>query len=133
MIRKTSANIFLNSAGVDSGRRRGLGRNPGNSKQKFKNHCLGQSIPFFYSVVMQSFEVHPRHPPRAFPLGLLAPRCQCAGKQNIRTAQIPGNEPFTRLPATSWGEEVSSPRVGHSSITRSLPSPSPLYVFQYCV
>src|SRR3989344_6616512 len=34
---------------------------------------------------------------------------------------------------SSWGEEVSSPRVGVSSITRRLPSPSPLYVFQYCV
>jgi len=34
------------------------------------------------------------------------------GQTKEQTAQIPGNEPFTRLPATSWGEEVSSPRVG---------------------
>jgi hypothetical protein len=39
--------------------------------------------------------VHLRHPPRAFPLGLLAPRCLCVGKAHA-----------------SWGEEVSSPRVG---------------------
>ena len=39
--------------------------------------------------------MHPRHPPRAFPLWLLAPRCLCAGKARA-----------------SWGEEVSSPRVG---------------------
>ena len=39
--------------------------------------------------------MHPRHPPRAFPLWLLAPRCLRAGKARA-----------------SWGEEVSSPRVG---------------------
>src|ERR1035437_7753040 len=33
----------------------------------------------------------------------------------------------SKFARTSWGEEVSSPRVGLSSITRSLPSPSPLY------
>jgi len=33
--------------------------------------------------------VHSRRSPRAFPLGLLAPRCL-----GIRTAQIPGIEPF---------------------------------------
>ena len=33
----------------------------------------------------------------------------------------------------SWGEEVSSPRVGLSDRSRSLPSPSPLYDFQYRV
>jgi hypothetical protein len=39
--------------------------------------------------------VHPRHSPRAFPLGLLAPRCLCVCFAHA-----------------SWGEEVSSPRVG---------------------
>jgi hypothetical protein len=39
--------------------------------------------------------LHPRHPPRAFPLWLLAPRCLCVSKAHA-----------------SWGEEVSSPRVG---------------------
>ena len=39
--------------------------------------------------------MHPRHPPQAFPLWLLAPRCLRAGKARA-----------------SWGEEVSSPRVG---------------------
>jgi hypothetical protein len=50
-----------------------------------------------------------------------------SGQAESRMAQIPVNEPFTRLPATSWGEEVSSPRVGLSDRSRSLPSPSPLY------
>jgi hypothetical protein len=39
--------------------------------------------------------MHPRHPPRAFPLWLLAPRCPCVSFAH-----------------SSWGEEVSSPRVG---------------------
>ena len=39
--------------------------------------------------------MHPRHPPRAFPLWLLAPRCLCVSFAHA-----------------SWGEEVSSPRVG---------------------
>src|SRR3989344_3737467 len=34
---------------------------------------------------------------------------------------------------SSWGEGVSSPRVGVSARRRGLPPPSPLYVFQYCV
>src|SRR3989344_2803924 len=34
------------------------------------------------------------------------------GQTKEQTAQIPGNEPFTSLPASSWGEEVASPRVG---------------------
>jgi len=38
--------------------------------------------------------MHPRHPPRAFPLWLLAPRCLCADK------------------ARASRGEVSSPRVG---------------------
>src|SRR3989338_5812353 len=33
------------------------------------------SCHFFSLVVRQAHGVHPRHPPRTFPLGLLAPRC----------------------------------------------------------
>ena len=72
--------------------------------------------------------MHPRLRLGHFPLWLLAPRCQRA---ESRTAQIPGNEPFAFR--TSWGEEVSSPRVGLSACWRSLPSPSLLYVLQVYV
>ena len=37
--------------------------------------CL---VSIFSLVVVQGTGCHPRHPPRAFPLGLLAPRCLCA-------------------------------------------------------
>ena len=51
---------------------------------------LNTSVPSF--IILWSVQikgVHPRHPPRAFPLGLRVPRCLGMG-----TAQIPGNEPF---------------------------------------
>jgi len=64
----------------------------GGQKYKFKIKILSRS---FLCGFVQSKKLHPRHPPRAFPLGLLAPRCLCAGKARA-----------------SWGEEVSSPRVG---------------------
>src|SRR3989338_9085803 len=48
---------------------------------KFKckiQNCLVQIIPFLcvcgYATLVG---VHPRHPPRAFPLGLRVPRCLC--------------------------------------------------------
>ena len=49
-------------------------------------NCLGhkQHI-YFTSGYLKLAGVHPRHPPRAFPLWLLAPRCLGMG-----TAQIPG-------------------------------------------
>ena len=83
--RKTSANIFLNSAGLNFARRRGLGRNAGNSKYKI----LGASV---HHIIVSSLKgIHPRHPPREFPLGLRAPVL------GMGTAQIPGNEPFPFL------------------------------------
>jgi hypothetical protein len=75
-------------------RRQGLGGNARNSKiqmQKFI-YCLCH-FSAMYCPCLKG--MHPRHPPRAFPLWLLAPRCLCAGKARA-----------------SWGEEVSSPRVG---------------------
>ena len=55
---------------------------------------------------VQSKEIHPRHPPREFPLGLRAP---VLGSGFCRTAQIPVNEPFKQKPATSWGEDAPLP------------------------
>src|SRR3990167_3713868 len=47
----------------NSARRRGLGRNAGNSKYKFK------IVPsFIISYFVWSKGIHPRHPPREFPL-----------------------------------------------------------------
>ena len=64
--------------------------------QKYKyiipQNCLGY---FSASDCPSLKEIHPRHSPRVFPLWLLAPRCLCVSKAHA-----------------SWGEEVSSPRVG---------------------
>jgi hypothetical protein len=80
-----------------SARRRGLGRNARFQKYKCKR-IQTLSLSFLFIIVRPSLKgMHPRHPPRAFPLWLLAPRCLCAGKLITRA---------------SWGEEVSSPRVG---------------------
>ena len=64
-------------------RRRGLGRNAGNSK--LNTLCLRSS----YHFVSRTKGVHPRLTPRAFPLGLRVPRCL-----GMVTAQIPGSEPL---------------------------------------
>lgn len=57
-----------------------------NSKYKFK------IVPsFIISYCVGSKGIHPRHPPREFPLGLRAPVL------GMGTAQIPGNEPFPFL------------------------------------
>ena len=101
--RKTSANILLNPAGVDSARRRGLGRNAGNLESKMLG-AFGHHITMMSKLKGQ----HPRHPPRAFPLGLLAPRCL-----GTATAQIPGNEPLPVL----LGER-KSPLPGSGSPTQ---------------
>src|SRR3989344_6746041 len=53
-------------------------------------------------VSFRSREVHPRHPPRAVPLGLLAPRCFGALHSSLRSGR-----------ASVWGEEgVPLPSVG---------------------
>jgi hypothetical protein len=57
--------------------------------------------------------MHPRHPPRAFPLWLLAPRCLCADS----SPRFLGR-----------GSLLSPGRAIYSESTRSTPSPSPLYV-----
>ena len=57
-----------------------------NSKYKL-NRCLRSS----YHIVFGLKKIHPRHPPREFPLGLRAPVL------GMGTAQIPGNEPFPFL------------------------------------
>src|SRR3989344_7158748 len=50
------------------------------------------SVPsFIISHCVRSKGIHPRHPPREFPLGLRAPVL------GMGTAQIPGNEPFPIL------------------------------------
>lgn len=72
--RKTSANIFLNSAGLHSpaggvwgGMRETQNKNPKNTLSRAGGIFL---LPWLLKV-----KVHPRHPPRAFPLGLRVPRC----------------------------------------------------------
>ena len=67
---------------------------------------------------------HPRHPPRALPLGLLAPRCLCAW-----TAQIPGREPFMLF--LGRGSFLSPSRALRLLSESALAIPSPR--FQYCV
>src|SRR3989338_1632588 len=71
------------------------------------------SVPsFIISHCVGSKGIHPRHPPREFPLGLRAPVL------GMGTAQIPGNEPFPflvggRIPPPPVRSLVSSPRREH--------------------
>jgi hypothetical protein len=51
-----------------------------------------QNCAFVHHIIVSSLKkIHPRHPPREFPLGLRAPIL------GMGTAQIPGNEPFPFL------------------------------------
>ena len=59
-----------------------------NSKCKYKIHIVPS---FIISYCVGSKGIHPRHPPREFPLGLRAPVL------GMGTAQIPVNEPFPFL------------------------------------
>jgi hypothetical protein len=49
------------------------------ASKKKKNQNIVSVISLFYCS-SKSKEMHPRHPPRAFPLWLLAPRCLRAGR-----------------------------------------------------
>jgi len=59
-------------------------------------------------VVVQGTGCHPRHPPRAFPLGLLAPRCLCAV---LFLASAPCSA-LARAPLHLGGGRVPPPSVG---------------------
>ena len=58
-------------------RRQGLGGNPRNSKIQIQNFIIVSVISLLCDCSSLK-GYHPRHPPRAFPLWLLAPRCLCA-------------------------------------------------------
>ena len=84
---KDSQNLgycFLKFGGIlflVSARRRGLGRNarPPKNTKNIKQKIVSGIVPYLsYGCNVTLAGVHPRHPPRAFPLGLLAPRCLCA-------------------------------------------------------
>lgn len=53
----------------------------GKLNSNFKIHCAFEHTNI---LCIQTKGVHPRHPPRAFPLGLRVPRCLCAGKQEVK-------------------------------------------------
>src|SRR3989338_4706313 len=55
---------------------------------------------------------HPRHPPRAFSLGLLAPRCLCA---LLFRATPPYSAVARNSSASIWGEEGILPPASVSS------------------
>ena len=82
-----------------------------NSNAKSKTLSRADYTISIFPWLRKVFEVHPRHPPRAFPLELRVPRCLCAGKQNLKRLKY---QEMSRLEfaRSSWGEEVSSPRVG---------------------
>ena len=63
-----------------------LQRRSGGIQMQIQNRCLRSS---YHGVWSKG--IHPRHPPREFPLGLRAPVL------GMGTAQIPGNEPFPFL------------------------------------
>ena len=72
--------------------------------------------------------MHPRHPPRAFPLWLLAPRCLCAGKQIVKRLKYQKMSRLLDCPLfLGRGSFLSPGRAIYSESTRSTPSPSPLY------
>src|SRR3989344_4353847 len=69
-----------------------MGLGQASSKKKRRNSKYKYIVPsFIISHCVQSKGIHPRHPPREFPLGLRAPVL------GMGTAQIPGNEPFPFL------------------------------------
>ena len=81
-------------------------------------HCLGQVIYFYFCGYAKFLE---------YTLGIRLGHFRY-GYSRLG-ASVRG------LPRASWGEEVSSPRVGryYSESTRSTPSPSPLYAFHVYV
>ena len=68
----------------------GLGQVSSKKKRRKPNtNAIGA---FVHHIIVSSLKgIHPRHPPREFPLGLRAPVL------GMVTAQIPGNEPFPFL------------------------------------
>jgi hypothetical protein len=76
--------------------------------------CKSNMVPPFIPLVVRpAHGVHPRHPPRTFPLGLLAPRC--LGLARFLT--LPHCGAGARAPAV-WGKEgilpPASPRLGRA-------------------
>jgi hypothetical protein len=140
--RKTSANSFLKFGGVsdlDSARRKGLG---GNARGAFLAGAKNSEyIKFKIVSVFLSLcgcpclkGMHPRHPPRAFPLWLLAPRCLCAGKQIAKRLKYQKMSRLLDCPLfLGRGSFLSPGRAIYSSSTRNTPSPSPLYVLHIYV
>jgi len=70
--------------------------------------CL---VSIFSLVIVQGTGCHPRHPPRAFPLGLLAPRC--LGAVLFLASIACGLSGFGHR--SIWGEEVFLPPASGSS------------------
>ena len=114
-------------------RRRGLGRNARFQKFKYKNIKLSRS--FLLLCGCPSLKgMHPRHPPRAFPLWLLAPRCLCAGKQIAKRLRYHRMSRLLDCPLfLGRGSFLSPGRAIYSESTRSMPSPSPLYALHIYV
>ena len=83
-------------------------------KETGLNHCLSH----FSAMYCPSLKgMHPRHPPRAFPLWLLALRCLRAGKPALlreRKSPLPGSGDILLVP-------------------RRAPAPHPLHAFHISV
>ncbi len=80
--------------------------------------------------------MHPRHPPRAFPLWLLAPRCLCAGKQIVKRLKYQKMSRLLNCPLFLGRGSFLSP--GRATSRRDYsrevpPSPSPLYALHIYV
>ena len=121
---KTSAHLFLNSD-VANGKGGVWGGMRASKKETGLNHCLSH----FSAMYCPSLKgMHPRHPPRAFPLWLLAPRCLCAGKQIVKRLKYQKMSRLLDCPLfLGRGSFLSPGRAIYSESTRSTPSPSPLY------
>src|SRR3989344_4759198 len=77
--------------------------------------CLVPS--FIISYCVWSKGIHPRHPPREFPLGLRAPGL--GSRLFSQTAKRGRKEPLRQNPASSWGEDSPLP----SALPRFVTSP----------
>ncbi len=98
------------------GRFSSKGGNWRNSSANSKCKVMSRTLYYLFSV--RDYGVHPRHPPRTFPLGLLAPRC--LGLARFLALRHCGAG--ARAPAV-WGKEgilpPASPRLNRARPTGS--------------
>ena len=141
---KTSAHLFLNSD-VANGKGGVWGgifhlllflfwRNSGRTENRKYKFDMVSDIDYLFSV--RDYGVHPRHPPRTFPLGLLAPRCLglarflalplCGAGARAPCCLGEGRNPS---PSFASSRQGSTNRLSQPLFSFSYPSFSQVYIF----